>query len=150
MANQRKSRRDQLADQLTAKQIKAAHALIENELAPGTERKTQDQLADELGCDRKTLFRWRTENQAFIEYKKEVARDFLSDAVGIFARQLIKSMDGAQPSQKALDLYAKMMGFIKNEHSVEVTTNDARSSEDIARELAELDEQLAATKGGNE
>jgi len=150
MANQRKSRRDQLADQLTAKQIKAAHALIANELAPGTERKTQDQLADELGCDRKTLFRWRTENQAFIEYKKEVARDFLSDAVGIFARQLIKSMDGAQPSQKALDLYAKMMGFIKNEHSVEVTTNDARSSEDIARELAELDEQLAATKGGNE
>lgn len=141
---QRKSRRDQLAEQLTLAQQKAAYLLLENELAPKEQRKTLDEIAKEVGVERMTLYRWRTRNQAFIEFKKEIAKDYLSDAVGVFARQLIRSMEGTNgaPSQKALDLYARIMGFIKNEHSIEVTQNGAKSKEDIERELAELDALL--------
>ena len=139
-----KSRRDQLAEQLTINQQKAVYDLLDNEMLPYGERKTQDDLAEELGVNRATLYRWRKQNQAFIEFKKEVAKDFLGDEVGLFADALIKSMRGTNgaPSQKALDLYAKMMGFIKNEHSVEVTKGGARTDEELAKELEELDALL--------
>lgn len=148
----RKSRRDQLAEQLTLQQQKAVYMLLDNEIAGNAQKKTQEEIAAEIGVDRATLYRWRTQNQAFIEFKKEVAKDYLSDAVGTFARQLIRSMEGTNgaPSQKALDLYAKMMGFIKSEHSVEITQNGAKSEADIERELAELDALLNKTKDGSE
>lgn len=142
-----KSRRDQLAEQLSTKQQKAVYMLIENEMAPTDEQKTQEQLAEELGISRKCLWEWRKKNQAFIEFKKEVAKDYLGDAVGIFTKQLISSMQGKQPSQKALDLYAKMMGFIKSEHSVEITSGSARTNEELAKELEELDALLSEVEG---
>lgn len=140
-----KSRRDLLSEQLDMRQQRAVYILLDNEMLSRTDPgfKTQDEIASEVGVDRATLYRWRKQNQAFIEFKKEVAKDYLGDAVGVFASQLIASMQGKQPSQKALDLYAKMMGFIKNEHSIEVSQGGAKSDEDIAAELAALDEQLA-------
>ena len=146
----RKTRRDLLAEQLSVKQQKAVYALLDNEMLTYKERKTQDQLADELEVDRATLYRWRKQNQAFIEFKKEVAKDFLGDEVGLFAQALITSMRGTNgvPSQKALDLYAKMMGFIKTEHSVEITQGGARTDEEIAASIAELDAMLEETKEG--
>lgn len=143
-----KSRRDTLAESLTVKQQQGAYLLIENEMAPTKEQRSQEDLAGELGVDRATLYRWRTQNQAFIEFKKEIARDYLSDAVGTFAKQLIRSMEGTNgaPSTKALDLYAKMMGFIKSEHSVEITQSGAKTNEQISQELAELDAMLEDDK----
>lgn len=148
----RKSRRDLLSEQLTVKQQKAVYALLDNEMLPYKERKTQEELADELEVDRATLYRWRKQNQAFIEFKKEVAKDFLGDEVGLFAKALITSMRGTNgaPSQKALDLYAKMMGFIKSEHSVEITQGGARTDDEIAASIAELDALLEDTKEGDE
>lgn len=144
----KKSRRDQLAEQLTVKQQQAVYALLDNEMLPYKERKTQDQLADELEVNRATLYRWRKQNQAFIEFKKEVAKDYLGDEVGLFAQALISSMRGTNgaPSQKALDLYAKMMGFIKNEHAIEVTQGGPRTDEELAKELEELDAMLDEVK----
>ena len=138
----KRSRRDQLAEQLSAKQQKAVYMLIENEMAATADQKTQEELAEEIGISRKVLWEWRKKNQAFIEFKKEVAKDYLADGVGIFARQLMRSMEGKNPSQKALDLYAKMMGFIKSEHSVEISQGGAKSNEELAQEIAELDALL--------
>src|SRR5690625_2843563 len=145
-----KSRRDLLAEQLDLRQQRAVYMLIENEMLSRTDPdyKTQEEIAEEVGVDRATLWRWRKQNQAFIEFKKEVAKDYLGDAVGVFTKQLTASMKGTNgaPSQKALDLYAKMMGFIKNEHSIEVTKG-GRSEADLEAELAALDEQLAKMNG---
>lgn len=138
------SRRDQLAEQLSMKQQRAVYMLLENETLPTAEQKTQQEIADELGVTRKCLWEWRKKNQAFIEFKKEVAKDYLGDEVGLFAKALISSMKGTNgaPSQKALDLYAKMMGFIKSEHSVEVTQGGVKTNEELAQEIAELDALL--------
>src|SRR5699024_6985654 len=91
------------------------------------------------------LFRWRTQNRTFIEFRKEVAKDYLGDAVGIFVDSLIRSMKGTNgaPSMRALDLYAKHIGFIKPDNQVEVNVGGARTDEDLADELKKLDEQLA-------
>jgi len=138
------TRRDQLAEQLSVKQQSAVYKLLENETLPSKEQRTQQEIADELGITRKCLWQWRKQNQAFIEFKKEVAKDYLGDEVGLFAKALIDSMRGTNgaPSQKALDLYAKMMGFIKSEHSIEVTQGGARTDEELTAELAELDAML--------
>lgn len=139
-----KSRRDSLAESLTLQQQQAAYLLIENEMLALAEQRVLEDIATELGIERTTLYRWRTQNQAFIEFKKEIAKDYLSDAVGIFAKQLIRSMEGTNgaPSSKALDLYAKMMGFIKTEHSVEITQGGAKTNEQLAQEVAELEAQV--------
>src|SRR5690606_37539864 len=122
-----KTRRDQLAEQLTVKQQQAVYALLDNEMLPYKERKTQDQLADELEVNRATLYRWRKQNQAFIEFKKEVAKDYLGDEVGLFADALIQPMrcTNGVASQNALSLHAKMMCFNNHEHSAEVKTGYA-------------------------
>src|SRR5690625_2265444 len=147
-----KTRRDQLAEQLTLAQQKAVYLLLDNETLPTKERRTQEEIANEIGVDRATLFRWRKQNQAFIEFRKEVAKDYLGDAVGIFADALITSMKGTNgaPSQKALDLYAKMMGFITNDHKIDITNGSARTDEELAKELAEIDTLLDEVKKENE
>src|SRR5690625_8039501 len=117
-----RTRRDKLADQLTLAQQKAAYMLLDNELRSkkDPEYRTQEEIAEECGVHRATLFRWRTQNRTFIEFRKEVARDYLGDMVGIFANSLRKSMIGTNgaPSMKALDLYAKMQGFRSEERRV--------------------------------
>lgn len=142
-----KSRREQLEEQLDARQIRAAYLLIENELLSRTDPdyKTQEEIAKEVGVRRESLWRWRKQDQTFIEYRKEIAKDYLGDSVNIFVDALIRSMRGTNgvPSMKALDLYAKHIGFIQPDNQVEVNVGGGRSEKDLQDELKRLDEQLA-------
>ncbi|RLZ15303.1 phBC6A51 family helix-turn-helix protein, partial [Proteus mirabilis] len=72
---------DELKQKLTAKQIQAAYLLVENELMESNneEKRTQDEMANELGINRTTLWEWRTKNQDFIAFKSEVADSFLAE-----------------------------------------------------------------------
>lgn len=150
----RKSRRELLAEQLDIRQQRAAYMLLENEMLSRTdpEYKSQEQIAAEVGVDRATLWRWRKQNQAFIEFRKEVAKDYLGDAVDVFVNSLIRSMRGTNgpPSMKALDLYARHIGFIQPDSQVEVNIGGGRSDEDLQAELDRLDEQLAELDGEKE
>lgn len=144
----RRTRRDILEEQLQdVAQQKAAYLLLDNELRAKSdpEYMTQEEIAAAVGVHRATLYRWRTQDRTFIEYRKEVAKDYLGDAVNIFVDSLIKSMRGTNgaPSMKALDLYAKHIGLIQPDNQVEVNIGGARTDEDLADELARLDEQLA-------
>lgn len=137
------SRKEQLKAQLTAQQQKAVYLLVENELMPNGEALNLGEIADDVGVDRMTLYRWRTRNEAFIEYKNLVADDFLSTDRERVYGVLMKMIFGKQPSIKALDLYFKRFGLLTEKHEVN-TGNDSggRSKEDIARQLEELDELL--------
>lgn len=147
MAGGRRTRRDILGEQLDLAQHKAAYLLLDNELRAKSdpEYMTQEDIAEAVGVNRATLYRWRTQNQTFIEFRKEVAKDYLGDAVNVFVDSLIKSMRGTNgaPSMKALDLYAKHIGFIKPDNQVDVNIGGSRSDDDLEAELARLDEQLA-------
>lgn len=147
----RRTRRDVLAEQLNVDQQKAAYLLLDNELRSETdpEYMTQTEIAEAVNVNRSTLYRWRTQNQAFIEFRKEVAKDYLGDAVNVFVDSLIKSMRGTNgaPSMKALDLYAKHIGFIKPDNQVDVNIGGGRSDEDLESELDKLSEQLAEIDG---
>lgn len=142
----RRTRKEILEDRLTQTQIKAVYMLLDNELKPKAEQLSQEEIAKQLGINRATLYRWRTQNQDFIDYRREVTKNYISDMSGLFLKSLRKAIEGnnGMPSMKALDLFAKVEGFIQTANQLDVNINSgARTNEDIEQELAELEKQLA-------
>lgn len=133
----------ELEAKLTTQQQKAAFLLVENDLRDGGDKKTLEQIAEEVGVTYKTVWEWRKKNRNFIEYKNEIADDFLAEYRSGVYGQLMKLINGSQPSVKAIDLYLKRFGLL-TEKQVNVTEDNsgARSNDDLAKELEDLDELL--------
>lgn len=136
--------RKELEAKLTLKQREAALMLVENELQTDTEeRKTQEEIAEALGITRMGLYKWRTQNRIFIEYKNMLADDFFNEKRDIVYRQLFKLITASQPSVKAIDLYMRRHGLLTDKTVVEdQTAADQRTNEQLEKELAELDDLL--------
>lgn len=139
--------RKELESRLNANQRKAAFLLVENELKPTEERLTHEEIAAEVGITRQGLYKWRTQNKTFIEYKNLIADDFLSEArPAVYAAllALIKPKGNQMPSVKAIDLFMRRFGLLTDK--VDMTGGDSeggRTSEKLKKELDEIDELLA-------
>jgi hypothetical protein len=134
-----------LEAKLTEQQKKAAFMLVENDLKSNKDpgKLTYEQIAEEVGVSYKTIWSWRTQNRNFIAYKNEIADDFLSDKRSKVYGQLIKLIEGEQPSVKAISLYLQRYGLLTQKTQVEtVDTSGSRTNEDLAKELEELDDLL--------
>lgn len=145
MADKRKAA---LEAKLDGRQIKAALMCVEREFAAEEERKSFDEIAEEIGVSRQSLYKWRTQNRAFIDYVNYVADDFLASERAFVYRQLMKSIGGAQPSIKGIDLFFRRFGLITQQVAVETKdAGAAKSNDELAAEIEELDELLAETDG---
>jgi hypothetical protein len=109
-----------LEAKLDARKRKAAYLLVENELRDTGEKRTQEDIAEEVGVSYKSLWEWKTKDQVFIEYKNALADDFLSEKRAYVYGQLMKLIGGSQPSVKALDLYLRRFGLL-TEKQVTIT-----------------------------
>lgn len=137
-------KRKQLEARLDGRQRIAALAVVEREFSEDGERKSFDEIAQEAGVHRVTLYEWRTQNKAFIDYVNTIADDFLAAKRPIVYKRLMQLIDSAQPSVKALDLFMKREGLITAQVSVETKdANVSRTDDEITAEIAELDELLA-------
>jgi hypothetical protein len=132
-----------LEAKLDARKRKAAYLLVENELRDTGDKRTQEDIAEEVGISYKSLWEWKTKDTVFIEYKNALADDFLSEKRAYVYGQLMKLIGGSQPSVKALDLYLRRFGLL-TEKQITVTEdgNSSRSNEDLAKELEDLDDLL--------
>jgi hypothetical protein len=134
-----------LEAKLTEQQKKAAYMLVENDLKSNRDplKLTYEQIADEIGVSYKTIWSWRTQNRNFIAYKNEISDDFLSDKRSRVYGQLLKLIEGEQPSVKAIDLFMRRFGLL-TEKQITVTEDgsSSRSNEDLSQELKELDDLL--------
>ncbi|MFD1135594.1 phBC6A51 family helix-turn-helix protein [Paenibacillus urinalis] len=140
MADKRKAA---LEAKLDPRQVIAALKCVEREFTAESERVSFDEIADEVGVSRQSLYKWRTQNRAFIDYVNYLADEFLESERAYVYRQLMKTISGSQPSIKGIDLYFKRHGLITQNVSVETKDGgSARTNEDIAQEIAELDELL--------
>ena len=149
----RRTRKEILEERLSADQLKAVYLLLDNELKPEGERMSQDEIAAKCNVNRSTLYRWRTQNQDFIDYRREVTRNYISDMSGLFLKSLRRSIEGTNgtPSMKALDLFAKVEGFVQTTNQLDVNIGGGgRSNEDLEDELAKLDKQLAELDDGED
>lgn len=134
------SRVKQLEAQLSFEKRKAAQACALNEIMPeGGEKKTQEQLAEELGMSRMGLYRWRTQDPAFIEYMNLLADDMLSSHRSEVYGQLMKLIKGPQPSVKAIDLFMKRYGLLTEKQIITDNTTTDESVDDIQNEADKLD-----------
>jgi DNA-binding XRE family transcriptional regulator len=132
-----------LEAKLDARKRNAAYLLVENELRETGDKRTQEDIASEIGVSSKTVWEWKTKDQVFIEYKNALADDFLSEKRAYVYGQLMKLIGGSQPSVKALDLYLRRFGLLTEKSVVEtVDTNQVRSEDAIKQQLAELEELL--------
>lgn len=133
---------DELKQKLTAKQIQAAYLLVENELMESNneEKRTQDEMANELGINRTTLWEWRTKNQDFIAFKSEVADSFLAEKREQVYSKLMQLILGPQPSVKAMQLYMQRFGLLTDKKVIEGDLGNA------TRTNAEIEEQLQKLK----
>lgn len=137
------SRVKQLEAQLSFEKRKAAQACALNEIMPeGGEKKTQEQLAEELGMSRMGLYRWRTQDPAFIEYMNLLADDMLSSHRSEVYGQLMRLIKGQQPSVKAIDLFMKRFGLLTEKQIITDNTTTDESSADIQKEAEALDDLL--------
>lgn len=134
---------DELKQKLTAKQIQAAYLLVENELMESNneEKRTQDEITNELGINRTTLWEWRTKNQDFIAFKSEVADSFLAEKREQVYSKLMQLILGVpQPSVKAMQLYMQRFGLLTDKKVIEGDLGNA------TRTNAEIEEQLQKLK----
>lgn len=144
-------RRAALEARLDPRQIKAALLCVEREFTPEAERRMFEDIAEEVGVSRKTLHQWRTQKRAFIDYTNYLADEHLESYRSYVYAQLMKTIGGAQPSVKGIDLYFRRHGLITQQVAVE--TKDAgavKSNDELAQDIAELDDLLAEDGAGGE
>lgn len=138
-----------LEAKLTEQQKKAAYMLVENDLKANKDetKLTHEQIAAEVGVTYKTVWSWRTKNRDFIDYKNEISDDFLSEKRSKVYGQLLKLIEGEQPSVKAIDLFMRRFSLLTDKQLVETSDgNSQRSDEEIERQLDELDDLLKDDK----
>lgn len=141
MSNPR--RKKALEAKLDANHKKAVYLLVENELLPKKEQRTKEEIAQEVGVTYKTIWSWSTRNKDFIEYKNLIADEFLEGNRNRVNAQLMRLIDGEQPSVKAIDLYFRRFGLLTERKQIELDNGEgSRTNDDLAKELVELDELL--------
>jgi hypothetical protein len=132
-----------LEAKLDARKQKAAYLLVENELRETGDKRSQEEIAEEIGVTSKTIWSWKTTDPVFIEYKNAIADDFLSEKRAFVYAQLMKTISGPQPSIKGIDVFMRRFGLLTEKQVVvNEDLGSSRSNEDLAKELEELDDLL--------
>lgn len=148
MSNQRKT----LEAQLTPQQQRAAQLIVNNEWAEllneDGKKKTAQELSDEIGIARSTLFEWKAKEPftAYVNYLTERQLDGMRSEVYVQMMRAIRGGANGIPSVKALDLYMRRYGLLTDRTVVEDTRDNIetkrKTDEEIRKDISELDAML--------
>ncbi|MDA1577581.1 phBC6A51 family helix-turn-helix protein [Bacillus cereus group sp. TH228LC] len=131
-----------LRQEITEEQAQAAVKLVENSFA-GRERKTLEEIAEELGISRTTLWTWSNDVN-FIRYKELLADQLLRDNIDLANGQLLALIRGdftanKTPSIKALELFYKLSGKLVDKKEIITNVDKPKVSQsEVEQTLAEL------------
>lgn len=135
---------EELKTKLTSEQRKAAELITANDFSGKKDKKTFEEIAEEVGISSRQLYTWR-QNPNFTQYMSAISDRELENYRSLADSQLIKLIQGTSnnglPSIKALELFYKLEGRLVDK-SVVMTSNDSNSKmsqEDISKELDKLD-----------
>lgn len=125
-------------------QREAAIALVEYEFASKDERKTKNQIAEEIGISRMTLHNWDKKDTNFIAYKNYLAADFFDSYLPFVYRKMLDGISNG--SMKGIELFLKRQGDLDTRS--EVTINDGTGADKTIEERKkELLERLGDPEG---
>ena len=120
------------------KQREAAVMLVEREFAPKEERKTKQQIADELGMSRMGLHKWDKHDANFIAYKNYLASEFMDSYLSYTYSKLIDVI--GEGNTKGIELFLKRIGDLDTKSEISLTDN--RGEESFEDRKAALLERL--------
>lgn len=107
-------------------QRKAGVLLAEREFMPKEHRKTMDQIAEEVGVNRSTIWHWQTGDPNFIAYSNALASDMID---GHLAEVYSKLMDVIRDGNtKGIELFLKRIGDLDTRQ--DITLNDNRGEQE--------------------
>lgn len=138
MSNKQKFNQEYDESKFLPKQREAAIALVEYEFTPKKERRTKDQISDDLGVSRKTLHNWDTQDSNFIAYKNYLASEFMDSHVAFVYKKLIDAIE--RGSVRGMETYLKRIGDLDT-HS-EVTIKQEGEGQSFEERKAALMERL--------
>lgn len=125
---------------LSAQQRRCAEILAFND----EYKMTIAQIAEELGVNERTIYRWKKDPD-FIAYTNELAEramdSFLSDAYKMI-RDISTRGRSDSARLKALELLLKNRGKLTDVQKAEVDIKDQRSNEAIQEDIARLRAEL--------
>ncbi|MFX3623095.1 MAG: phBC6A51 family helix-turn-helix protein [Ectobacillus sp.] len=125
---------------LTLSQRRCAEILATNDI----HKMTITQMADEIGVDPRTIYRWKKDPE-FIAYQNSVAEqameDFLAETYTTL-KQLLREGRSEKTKLEAIKLVLQNRGKLveKQEHSVEV--KQQQTLEELEREVIEMENEL--------
>lgn len=126
---------------LSPLQVQIAQALTENDYRKHNEKLTMQQIADNIGVSRTTLYTHKN-NVAVIKYMELLSERTLAQFRAKADAGLMKLIDdgsGRLPSVKALTLYYQMLGRLVTK-TQEVTADDEEATPRMTQ--AEIDKAL--------
>lgn len=128
-------------------QREAAIALVEYEFTPKGQRKTKQEIADEIGITRQGLHKWDTQDKNFIAYKNSLAADFTDSNTAFVYSKLIDSI--GRGSVRGIELFMKRIGDLADQQELTIKQEGAMTFEERREDLMKrLQEE--ATKGTEE
>ena len=142
--------RSVLEAQLTVQQRKAAQLLVSNEwgelLSEDGRKKSMQELANEIGIARSTLYEWKAQEQFidYVSYLTDINLRGMRSEVNVALMKAIRGGNNGLPSVKAIDLYMRRWALLSDRTIVEDRREDNASNrktdEEIRREIAELND----------
>lgn len=139
------SRKDLILSKINGQMQLAAVRLVENEFEG--KPKTLEELGDELGISRSTLYLWR-KNPDFVAYMQMMTDDMMASKHAYVMSKLIDAIEcpNGQISTKAIELYAKLRGLLvdKKQIGIEAEVSERpMDNENIRKSIDEIDVLLS-------
>ena len=130
---------------LTPEQRKAAELIVANDFAPKGEKRKLDEIAFEVGVDRRTLYNWR-QNADFTRFMSAISDNKLDNHRSLADSQLIKLIAGTSnngvASIKALELFYKLNGRLEDKRTVTINDEERKPTmtrAEVSKGLADLE-----------
>lgn len=116
-------------------QRKAGLLLAEYEFSPKEIRKDKEEIAEECGISRMTLYRWERQDPNFIKYKNYLVSEMMDSHLGaVYKRLLDVIMDDG--NTKGMEMFLKRIGDLDSKQDVTIRQGeDEMSAEERKKEL---------------
>lgn len=151
MSRQRKV----LESQLTPQQQRAAQLIVNNEwaelLTEDGRKMTQQEIADEIGISRSTLYEWKSQESflSYVNYLTEKNLEAMRSEVYVALMKAIRGGANGIPSVKALDLYMRRYGLLSDRTVIEDSRESIEKRRKTDEEIREDIERLQAMVSGS-
>jgi len=137
----------ELEKRMQAEHVRACYLLVENDFKPKAEQKTTQEIAEELGVSRTTLYKWRNRDDV-IKLQGLLSERQMDTYRSKVDRALLRLIDDGSdrlPSVKAIELYYKLKGLMIDRSVVGSTEEDVSpriTQAELDAELEELNKML--------